>query len=139
MANYARVVRRSAALCSVVAVVMIAICAAIAGTKGLYGALVGVGIVTVFFGISIVAVGRAAKVSPMVMMAVAMATYIVKIIAFMIILVVLQHVTVFNAADPRLYRDCSHPRLERRAGYHHDAVKDALRDSGRGALGRWRW
>lgn len=96
MANYARVVRRSAALCSVVAVVMIAICAAIAGTKGLYGALVGIGIVTAFFGISIVAVGRAAKVSPPVMMAVAMATYIVKIIAFMIIMVVLQHVTVFN-------------------------------------------
>jgi ATP synthase protein I len=64
MANYARVVRRSAALCSVVAVVMVAICAAIVGTKGLYGALVGIGIVTAFFGISILAVGRAAKVSP---------------------------------------------------------------------------
>jgi ATP synthase protein I len=99
MANYARVVRRSAALCSVVAVVMIAICAAIAGTKGLYGALVAIGIVTAFFGISIVAVGRAAKVSPMFMMAVAMATYIVKILVFLIIVVLLQHVTVFN---PRL-------------------------------------
>ena len=99
MANYARVVRRSAALCSVVAVVMIAICVAIAGTKGLYGALVAIGIVTAFFGISIVAVGRAAKVSPMVMMTVAMATYIAKIIVFMIVISLLRNVTVFN---PRL-------------------------------------
>ena len=96
MANYARVVRRSAALCSVVAVAMIAICAAVAGTKGVYGALVGIGVVTAFFGISILAVGRAAKVSPMVMMVTAMATYVVKIIAFMIVLVLLRHVTVFN-------------------------------------------
>jgi ATP synthase protein I len=96
MANYARVVRRSAALCSVVAVAMVAICAGVAGSKGLYGALVGIGIVTAFFGISILVVGRAAKVSPMFMMAVAMATYVVKIIAFMIVLVLLRHVTVFN-------------------------------------------
>jgi ATP synthase protein I len=97
MANYARVVRRSAALCSVVAVVMVAICAGVVGTKGLYGALVGIGVVTAFFGLSVLAVGRAAKVSPMVMMTVAMVTYVVKIIAFMIVLVLLRNVTVFNA------------------------------------------
>ena len=96
MANYARVVRRSAALCSVVAAVMVGICAAIAGAKGTYGSLVGIGIVAAFFGISILAVGRAAKVSPPMMMGVAMATYIVKIIAFMIVMVALQHVTVFS-------------------------------------------
>ncbi|HEY6789259.1 MAG TPA: hypothetical protein VI365_18290 [Trebonia sp.] len=99
MANYARVVRRSAALCSVVAVAMVAICAAIGGTKGLVGALVAIGIVTAFFGISIVAVGRAAKVSPAFMMGVAMATYIVKILVFMIVISLLRNVTVFN---PRL-------------------------------------
>lgn len=96
MGNYARVVRRSAAICSVIAVVMVAICAGVVGTKGLYGALIGIGIVAAFFGISIVAVGRAAKVSPMFMMAVAMATYIIKILLFGIILVALRHVTVFN-------------------------------------------
>jgi ATP synthase protein I len=99
MANYVHVVRRSVALTSVVAAAMIAICAGVAGAKGLYGALVGIGIVAAFFGISILVVGRAAKVSPVVMMAVAMATYIVKIIAFMIVLILLRHVTVFN---PRL-------------------------------------
>jgi ATP synthase protein I len=96
MASYAHVVRRSAALCSVVAVAMIVICAAVVGTKGLYGALIGVAVVTVFFGISIVAVGRAAKVSPMFMMAVAMATYVIKILVFLVVLAVLRHVTVFN-------------------------------------------
>jgi ATP synthase protein I len=95
-ANYAHVVRRSAALCSVVAAVMIGICAAIAGARGAYGALIGIGIVAAFFGISIVAVSRAAKVSPMFMMMVAMATYLVKIIAFGILLVALQHVTLFS-------------------------------------------
>ena len=99
MASYASVVRRSAALTSVVAAVMIGVCAGIAGAKGVYGSLVGIGIVAAFFGISILAVGRAAKVSPMFMMAVAMATYIVKILAFGIVLVLLKHVTVFN---PRL-------------------------------------
>jgi ATP synthase protein I len=96
MASYASVVRRSAALTSVVAAVMIGVCAGIAGAKGVYGSLVGIGIVVAFFGISILAVGRAAKVSPMVMMGVAMATYIVKIIAFMILVVALRNVTVFN-------------------------------------------
>jgi ATP synthase protein I len=96
MANYARVVRRSAAICAVVAVAMIAACAAVAGSKGLYGALIAAAIVTVFFGISIVAVGRAAKVSPMFMMAVAMATYVIKILVFLVVLAVLRHVTVFN-------------------------------------------
>jgi len=99
MANYARVVRRSAALCSVVAVAMVAVCTAIGGTKGLFGALIAIGIVVAFFGISIVAVGRAAKVSPMFMMAVAMATYVIKILVFMIVMVFLRNVTVFN---PRL-------------------------------------
>src|SRR5215469_18193199 len=96
MATYGLIVRRSLALTSVVAVAMLGICAGVAGAKGLYGALVGIGIVAAFFGISILAVGRAAKVSPVVMMAVAMATYIVKIIAFMIVMILLRHVTVFN-------------------------------------------
>jgi len=96
MATYAHVVRRSAALCSVIAVAMIVICAAVVGTKGLYGALIGTAVVTVFFGVSVVAVGRAAKVSPMFMMAVAMATYVIKILAFLVVLAVLRHVTVFN-------------------------------------------
>jgi ATP synthase protein I len=96
MAIYGRVVRRSAALTGVVAVVTVAICAALGGAKGFYGALVGLGIVTAFFGISVLVVGRAAKVSPHVMMAAAMITYVVKIIGFAIVVILLGKSTAFS-------------------------------------------
>jgi ATP synthase protein I len=94
--QYSRVVRWSIALTSVVAAVAVVLCAVLGGAKGAYGSLIGVGVVTVFFGISIVVVSRAAKVSPMAMMVAAMASYIIKIIAFMGVLAVLRHSTAFN-------------------------------------------
>jgi len=96
MGNYGRVVRWSIALTSVVAAVAVVICAVTGGAKGAYGALVGVGVVAVFFGISIVAVSRAAKISPMAMMVTALAAYVIKIVAFMIVLALLLHSTAFN-------------------------------------------
>ncbi|HEY1819686.1 MAG TPA: hypothetical protein VGG83_07140 [Trebonia sp.] len=94
--QYARVVRWSAALTSVVAAVAVVLCAVLGGAKGTYGSLIGVAVVAVFFGISIVAVGRAAKISPMAMMVAALGSYVVKIIAFMIVLALLSHSTAFN-------------------------------------------
>jgi ATP synthase protein I len=94
--QYARVVRWSAALTSVVAVVAVVLCAVFGGAKGTYGSLIGVAVVAVFFGISIVAVGRAAKISPMAMMVAALGSYVVKIVAFMIVLALLSHSTAFN-------------------------------------------
>lgn len=96
MAIYGRIVRRSAALTSVVAVVAVVVCAALIGAKGAYGALIGVAVVTAFFGISIVVVSRAAKISPQVMMVTALATYVVKIIAFMIVLIAIGKSTAFS-------------------------------------------
>ena len=96
MTYYARVVRWSVALTSVVAAVAVVICAVIGGAKGAYGALIGVGVVAVFFGISILVVGRAAKISPMAMMVAALGSFIVKIVAFMIVLVAIGHSTAFN-------------------------------------------
>lgn len=96
MAAYSRVVRRSVAITAVAAVVMLGICTGLGGVKGLYGALVGIGVVAVFFGISVLAVGKAAKVNPQVMMATAMGTYIVKIIAFMVVMSLLGKSTAFN-------------------------------------------
>jgi ATP synthase protein I len=96
MAVYGRVVRWSATLTSVVAVVAVALCAALIGAKGLYGALIGVGVVAAFFAISILVVGRAAKISPPVMMITALATYVVKIIAFMIVLIAIGKSTAFS-------------------------------------------
>jgi len=94
--QYARVVRWSMALTSVVAAVAVVLCAALGGSKGAYGALVGVGVVTAFFAISIIVVGRAARVNPMAMMVAALGTFLGKIIAFMIVLAVLRHSTAFN-------------------------------------------
>jgi ATP synthase protein I len=94
--QYARVVRWSLALTSVVAAVAVVLCAAFGGSKGAYGALIGVGVVSAFFAISIIVVGRAARVNPMAMMVAALGTFLGKIIAFMIVLAVLRHSTAFN-------------------------------------------
>jgi ATP synthase protein I len=99
MTHYSRVVRWSLALTSVVAAVAVVLCAVLGGAKGAYGALIGVGVVTVFFAISIVVVGRAARIAPMAMMVAALGTFLFKIIAFMIVLAVLRHSTAFNARD----------------------------------------
>lgn len=94
--QYARVVRWSVALTSVVAAVAVVLCAVLGGSKGAYGALIGVGVVTAFFAISIMVVSRAAKINPMAMMVAALGTFLGKMIAFMIVLALLRHSTVFN-------------------------------------------
>ena len=96
MTYYGRVVRWSVALTGVVAAAAVVLCAALGGTKGTYGSLIGVGVVAVFFGISILAVGWAAKISPMAMMVAALGSFVVKIVAFMIVLVAIGHSTAFN-------------------------------------------
>jgi ATP synthase protein I len=96
MAQYMRVVQWSVALTSVVAAVAVVLCAVLGGAKGAYGALIGVGVVTVFFAISILVVGRAARVSPMAMMVAALGTFVGKMIAFLIVLAVLRHSTAYN-------------------------------------------
>jgi ATP synthase protein I len=96
MAYYGRVVRWSIALTSVVAAVAVVICAVLGGAKGVYGALIGIGVVAVFFGISIVAVGRAARVGPMAMMVAALGSFVVKIVAFIVVLVAIGKSSAFN-------------------------------------------
>jgi ATP synthase protein I len=93
LASYATVARRAAALTAVVAVIAVALSAGLVGVKGLTGALVGVAIVTVFFGISILVVGRAAKVSPPAMMVAALASFVVKIIALAFIVSAMENTT----------------------------------------------
>jgi ATP synthase protein I len=97
LAKYAIIVRRAGALTAVAAAVMVAISAALVGVKGLIGALVGVAIVTVFFGISVLVVGRAARRSPQAMMVAAMVTYVVKIVALAIIVSALSGTTAFSS------------------------------------------
>ena len=100
LASYAPVIRRSAAVGAVVGAVMIALGAGIGGSKGLIGAALGVSIVAVFFGVSVIAVGRAARVSPQVMMVTALATYLVKILVLLLLVGQFQDSTAFN---PRIF------------------------------------
>ena len=96
LAKYAIIVRRAGALTAVAAAVMVAVSAALVGVKGLTGALVGVAIVTVLFGISVLVVGRAARRSPQAMMVAAMVTYVVKIVALAVIISALNGTTAFS-------------------------------------------
>jgi ATP synthase protein I len=97
LAKYATIVRRAGALTAVAAAIMVAVSAALVGVKGLIGALVGVAIVTVFFGISVLVVGRAARRSPQAMMVAAMITYLVKIVALAVIVSSLNGTTAFSS------------------------------------------
>ena len=96
LAKYATVVRRAGALTAVAAAIMVAVSAALVGVKGLIGALIGVAIVTVFFGISVLVVGRAARVSPQAMMVAALVTYLVKIVALAVVVSSLSGTTAFS-------------------------------------------
>jgi len=96
LAKYATVVRRAGALTAVAAAIMVAVSAAVVGVKGLIGALIGVAIVTVFFGISVVVVGWAARISPPAMMLAAIMTYLVKIVALAVVVSALNGTTAFS-------------------------------------------
>jgi ATP synthase protein I len=95
-AYYAVILRRSALLTVPVALLMIVLGAVLGGTKGLLGAALGVALVIVFFGISVLVVGRAAKVSPQAMMAAAVGSYLVKILVLIILVGAFQNSTAFN-------------------------------------------
>jgi ATP synthase protein I len=99
-ATYAVILRRSAMLTAPVALLMIVLGAVLGGSKGLLGAVLGVGLVIAFFGISALVVGRAARVSPQAMMAAAVGTFLIKIIVLIILLGTFQDSTAFN---PRFF------------------------------------
>jgi ATP synthase protein I len=96
LAKYAIIIRRAGALTAAAAAIMVAVCGALVGTKGLVGALIGVAIVTVFFGISVLVVGRAARISPQAMMVAALVTYVVKILALAVVVSALNGTTAFS-------------------------------------------
>ncbi len=96
LAKYATIVRRAGALTAVAAAIMVAVSAALVGVKGLIGALIGVAIVTVFFGISVLVVGRAARKSPQAMMVAALVTYLVKIVLLAVVVSSLNGTTAFS-------------------------------------------
>jgi ATP synthase protein I len=96
LAKYAIIIRRAGALTAIAAAIMVAVSAALAGVKGLYGALIGVAIVAVFFGLSVLVVGWAARISPQAMMVAALSTYVVKIVGLAFVVAALHGMNAFS-------------------------------------------
>jgi len=96
LANIAPMARRSAAVTAGAAVVMVALSAAIGGHKGLIGAAIAVVVVAAFFGLSVFALGRAARVSPQAMMAAGIGTYTFKILVLLFLVGRFQNSTAFS-------------------------------------------
>ncbi len=97
LANYAQIVRRSVLTTAAVGVVMIILSVVLSGIKGLLGAVLGVALVAVFFGISVLAVGRAARRGPQAMMITALTTYVVKILLLLFFVVRFAGSTAFSS------------------------------------------
>lgn len=100
LANYGRIVRRSVLTTAAAGAVMLVVSLAVAGAKGLLGAALGLVLVAVFFGISVIAVGRAARRSPQAMMITAMTTYVAKILVLLFFVVRFSSTTAFS---PRMF------------------------------------
>ena len=96
LANIAPMARRSAAVTAVVAAVMVALSAALGGSKGLLGAAMAVVVVAAFFGLTVLALGRAAKVSPQAMMLAGIGTYLFKILVLLFLVGRFQDSTAFS-------------------------------------------
>lgn len=79
----ARILRGAAIPTLLAGAVALAVCGLLAGVQGTVGAALGTVVVLVFFGISILAVSYSARVSPQLLMPVAMFTYLVKIFAML--------------------------------------------------------
>ena len=96
MASYAVILRRSAVVTAAAALVMVMLSALAGGGKGLVGALLGVGLVVVFFGISAVAMSWAARKSPQVTMLTAVSAYLIKILVLFYLVIRYNGATAFN-------------------------------------------
>jgi ATP synthase protein I len=95
-ASYGPIARRSAVFAAAAGVVMIILSGILGGAKGLLGAALGVALVAVFFALSVLAVGRAARVSPQAMMVAALTTFFVKIIVLLFLVARFGTTTAFN-------------------------------------------
>jgi ATP synthase protein I len=96
LASYAVILRRSALATAPAAAAMIVLSGIVGGGKGLVGALLGVGLVIIFFGIDAIALSWAARRSPQVMMVTAISTYLIKILALLFAVAKYSGTTAFN-------------------------------------------
>ena len=90
------ILRGAALPTAATAVVLVVVAGLRAGLPGVLGAVFGVGVVAVFFSVGILAIGAAARVSPLMMLNVALLTYLVKIILLAVLLVAFKDTTAFD-------------------------------------------
>ena len=96
LASYAVILRRSALATAPAAAAMIVLSGIVGGGKGLVGALLGVGLVIIFFGLSALAMTWASRRSPQVTMVTAITTYLVKILVLLFFVAKFSGTTAFN-------------------------------------------
>ena len=136
LANIAPMARRSAAVTAVVAAVMVALSAALGGSKGLLGAAIAVVVVAAFFGLTVLALGRAAKVSPQAMMLAGIGTYLFKILVLLFLVRTLPGQHGLQPVAVRADGNRLGPGLRHRAGGVVDEDEDAVRRAGRRTMTR---
>ena len=97
LANIAPMARRSGAVTAAVAAVMVVLSAVLGGHKALIGAAIAVVVVAAFFGLSVMALSRAAKIGPQAMMLAGIGTYFVKILVLLFLVGRFQNSEAFSA------------------------------------------
>jgi ATP synthase protein I len=96
LANDARTFVRSAVPTAIAGALLVALGGLLHGARGAFGGLIGVAVVTAFFALSMIAVNRAAKISPSAMFAAGMATYLVKILLLLGMIAAFKGITAFD-------------------------------------------
>ncbi|MFG2073666.1 ATP synthase protein I [Nonomuraea maritima] len=96
-ANDVRVLKSAAMPTAAAGVITLVVAALTAGFEGALGAAIGAVLVAVFFSISVVVVSYAARVSPQMMAIAAMLSYLVKVIAILVMLSAFGHSTAWNS------------------------------------------
>jgi ATP synthase protein I len=91
-----RALRQSAVPTACVGVLCAVVGGLVSGGRGVLGAALGFAIVALFFMISTVVVTRAARVSPQALMVSAMVSYLVKVVALILITAQFKDTTLFN-------------------------------------------
>lgn len=95
-ADDVRALRRSAVPTAAVGALCVLVSGLAAGGKGALGAVLALLVVTLFFTLSSVLLGRAARIGPQALMATALGSYFVKILFLAVLSAEFRDTTLFN-------------------------------------------